>query len=149
MPTPLCDTAEVATDEGDLPHPCTAFTASSWVEGWESGGHFGKWAITEFSRWGLFIWQFNAPKELRAFSWAYFQFVPYVSNQAEDLHLDIEVNFKAEKLCTLASVLRPHSLPHLPTPQLKATSLRPYWWEGNSLNLNFALGWLPYLVANT
>ena len=101
----MCDTAEAATDERDLPQACIAFRASLSVEGWASGGHFGEWAITEFSRLCLFIWQFNAPKELRAFSSACFQFVPYVNYPAKDLHLDIEVNFKPEKLCTLPSVL--------------------------------------------
>lgn len=99
--------------------------------------------ITEVSRLDLFIWQFNALKELRAFGPICFQFVPYVSNQAKDLNLDIEA------ILSLKSFAHLPLFSDLPPPlKLKATILRPYGQEGNSLNLIFAPGWLPCLVAN-
>lgn len=93
----------------------------SQPELWGSWGYCGGWAVIEFFRLGLFIWQFNALRELRAFRLICFQFVPWVSNQDKDLSLHTEVILKPGKLRTLAFVLCPSLSPSLSMASWHAT----------------------------
>lgn len=124
-----------------FPRPAQLSQPPCW---WRVGqaGSFGEGAMTAVSRLDLFIRQFNALRELRAFILICFQFVPSVSNQAKDLNLDIEVILSLKSSAHLPLFSDP-----LPPLKLKATILKPYGREGNSVNLSSAPGWLPCLVA--
>lgn len=126
-----------------FPRPAQLSQPPCWRRVGQAGS-FEEGAMTAASRMDLFIRPFNALRELRAFILICFQFVPSVSNRANDLNLDTEV---------ILSLKSPAHLPLFSDPlsplTLKATILKPSGRKGSSLRRISAPGLLPCLVTHS